>query len=176
MIYSCVEGAEPPLGEGNINTNPLFVESDHWDDNGTGLDLSDDTWIEGDYHLQVGSPCIDAGTSEGAPTFDIEGHGRPCGAGVDMFFLDPWGEVRPCNGMDSDSLDNSMGNLNKNSFDEIWNGEKAERIREKIRNCSKNCWMIGTASPAIKKNFIKPTLWVAKNKLKDAVGKEVCVD
>ena len=81
-----------------------------------------------------------------------------------MFFLDPWGEVRPCNGMDSDTLDNSMGNLNEKSFEEIWNGKKAEEIRKKVRNCPKNCWMIGSASPAMKKYFWKPAIWIIKNK------------
>lgn len=37
-----------------------------------------------DYRLQAGSPAIDAGTSEGAPAFDMDGNGRPCGKGVDM--------------------------------------------------------------------------------------------
>ena len=103
----------------------------------------------------------------------IKGHKRllPCDAGTDMFFLDPWGEIRPCNGLDSDSLDNSYGNLKEASFDKIWNGEKAKKIRENIKNCSKNCWMIGTASPAMKKELLKPTLWVIKNKIK-AMGRK----
>ncbi len=108
----------------------------------------------------------------------IKGNPRllPCDAGTDMFFLDPWGEVRPCNGMDSDSLDNSMGNLNEHSFEEIWNGERARRIREKVKNCDKNCWMIGTASPAMKKHIMSPTLWVLRNKLRLILGKEICAD
>ncbi|HAK94949.1 MAG TPA: hypothetical protein DCM87_08080, partial [Planctomycetes bacterium] len=84
VIYSCIEGDTLWPGEGNINTDALFVQPGHWDDNGTPDDTSDDIWIEGNYHLQPGSPCIDAGTSEGAPTTDIEGNGRPCGAGVDV--------------------------------------------------------------------------------------------
>jgi len=100
----------------------------------------------------------------------------PCGAGIDMFFLDPWGEVRPCNGMDSGGLDNSMGNLNEMNFGEIWNSKRAKKIREKVRRCSKNCWMIGTASPAMKKNIIKPTVWVIKNKLRVMMGREICAD
>ena len=47
-------------------------------------DASDDVWVPGDYHLREGSPCIDAGTSEGAPTTDIEGNGRPYGAAFDI--------------------------------------------------------------------------------------------
>jgi radical SAM protein with 4Fe4S-binding SPASM domain len=108
----------------------------------------------------------------------IRGNKRllPCEAGQDMFFLDPFGEIRPCNGMDSDSLDNSMGNLKENSFNEIWNGEKAKRIRDLIKNCPKNCWMIGTASPAMKKNIKIPVLWIIRNKIKLMVGKQICVD
>ncbi len=96
----------------------------------------------------------------------ISGNKRllPCEAGTNMFFLDPWGEIRPCNGMDSDTLDNSMGNLNERSFEEIWNGEKAEQIREKVKTCPKNCWMIGTAAPVMRKYIWKPTLWILKNK------------
>jgi len=64
--------------------DPLFRRPGHWDDAGTPGNPDDDFWIPGDYRLQPGSPAIDAGTSEGAPTTDIEGHGRPCGAGVDI--------------------------------------------------------------------------------------------
>jgi hypothetical protein len=79
--------------------DPLFVQPGAWVDCGSPDDplciayqWSPDTgeptawhrWIPGDYHLQAGSPAIDAGTSAGAPTTDFEGHGRPCGAGVDI--------------------------------------------------------------------------------------------
>ncbi len=37
-----------------------------------------------DYHLQSGSPAIDEGTLAGAPIADMEGRGRPCGAGIDI--------------------------------------------------------------------------------------------
>ena len=90
----------------------------------------------------------------------------PCGAGEDMFFLDPFGEIRPCNGMDEASPETSMGNLNQQSFDDIWNSARAGRVKARARNCSKNCWMIGTASPAMKKYFKKPLNWVIKHKLK----------
>jgi radical SAM protein with 4Fe4S-binding SPASM domain len=103
----------------------------------------------------------------------VKGNPRllPCGAGTDMFFLDPYGEIRPCNGMASDTLDNSMGNLKEKSFDEIWQSAKADKIREAVHSCSNKCWMIGTASPAMKKDLIKVVPWVVKNKLKNILGK-----
>jgi radical SAM protein with 4Fe4S-binding SPASM domain len=98
----------------------------------------------------------------------IRGNPRllPCGAGKDMFFLDPFGEIRPCNGMDEASAETSMGNLNDGSFKGIWESERALRVKAMARNCSKNCWMIGTASPAMKKHLAKPLRWVIKHKLR----------
>lgn len=96
----------------------------------------------------------------------IKGNKRllPCYAGSNMFFLDPWGEIRPCNGLDSDSLDNSMGNLNEKDFYDIWHGEKAKKIREKVKSCPKNCWMIGSVAPMIKKYPLKPIVWIIRHK------------
>jgi len=36
-----------------------------------------------DFHLQSTSPCIDVGTSEGAPSVDFDGNARPQGGGYD---------------------------------------------------------------------------------------------
>lgn len=107
----------------------------------------------------------------------IKGNRRllPCPAGDEMFFLDPFCEIRPCNGLDECLLSESMGNLREQTFNEIWYGEKAKKIREMVKNCPKNCWMIGTASPAMKKNLIKPLLWVFKNKVIVLMGGEVCI-
>ena len=92
---SCVEGSWE--GEGNTDADPLFVQRGAWEecDPASGPDCIPYEWDNDgsptswrrwtfDYHLQPGSPCIDTGSSEGAPTTDIEGSGRPCGAGVDM--------------------------------------------------------------------------------------------
>jgi hypothetical protein len=38
----------------------------------------------GDYHLQPGSPALDQGLAESAPTTDFDGGGRPCGNGMDI--------------------------------------------------------------------------------------------
>lgn len=55
--YSNIQGGFS--GEGNIDEDPLFVGSE-----------------EGDYRLQVGSPCIDAASTFG-PSQDLDGAPRP---------------------------------------------------------------------------------------------------
>jgi len=57
ISYSLVNGGF--TGEGNIDADPLFVDS-----------------ANGDYRLSDKSPCIGAGTAAGAPTNDIEGNPR----------------------------------------------------------------------------------------------------
>ena len=64
--YSDVQGGY--TGEENIDADPCFVEQGYWDVN--------DMWVEGDYHLLAGSPCIDAGADAGVYD-DIEGNVRP---------------------------------------------------------------------------------------------------
>lgn len=107
----------------------------------------------------------------------IEGKKRllPCEAGTANFFIDPWGEVYPCNGMEESCWKESMGNIHEASFEEIWNSEQAEKVREKVRTCPKNCWMVGTASPVMKKYITHPAKWVLKNKLRVMRGQPICM-
>ncbi len=95
----------------------------------------------------------------------------PCGAGTDIVFIDPYGEVYPCN-----ALKESMGNITQSGFDEIWNGNRAGRVRQIVADCQENCWMVGTSRPAIKKNPWKPIQWVLKNKLRLFLGKDIVWD
>jgi hypothetical protein len=81
----------------------------------------------------------------------------------DTFFIDPYGDVMPCNGTKDKEV---MGNLNEQAWDELWNSEQAEHIREKVRNCDRQCWMIGSVSPAMHKYIWVPALWVVQHKLK----------
>jgi len=67
-----------------------------------------------------------------------------------------------------------MGNLKDKTFDEIWSSEQARKVREQVRHCNKNCWMIGSAAPAMKKNLKIPIAWIIQNKLfskKEGCGK-----
>jgi Fe-coproporphyrin III synthase len=95
----------------------------------------------------------------------------PCEAGTENFFIDPYGEVLPCNGMEERFWYETMGNLHQaENFLEIWNSEQASAVREKVANCPKSCWMIGSVSPVMKKYIRNVTPWVIKNKLKSMRG------
>lgn len=98
----------------------------------------------------------------------------PCEAGSENFFVDPYGNVLPCNGMEESCWFDTMGNLHDvNDFMEIWNSEQAQKVRDKVANCPKSCWMIGSASPVMKKYIGKVLPWVIKNKVKVVRGGKV---
>lgn len=99
----------------------------------------------------------------------------PCEAGTENFFIDPYGEVLPCNGMEERYWHQSMGNLHDvNEFMEIWESPKAAEVRQKVATCPKYCWMIGSASPVMKKHMSKILPWVIKSKLRSLAGRRIC--
>ncbi len=101
----------------------------------------------------------------------------PCEAGTANFFIEPYGDVYPCNGLEDRYWKESMGNIRDvSSFEELWFSERAEKVRGLVRTCPKNCWMVGTAAPVMKKYIKHPTSWVMKNKLKSMLGKPICID
>lgn len=85
----------------------------------------------------------------------------PCDMSFDTFFIDPFGDVMPCNGTKEKQV---MGNLNLQSWDELWNSKQADEVRKKVRCCDRNCWMIGSVSPAMHKYIWVPLFWVLKHK------------
>lgn len=85
----------------------------------------------------------------------------PCDMSFDTFFIDPYGDVMPCNGTKDKEV---MGNLNKQSWDELWNSEQAKRVRSVVRHCDRDCWMIGSVSPAMHKYIWVPAWWVFRHK------------
>lgn len=85
----------------------------------------------------------------------------PCDMAFDTFFIDPYGDVMPCNGTKEKEI---MGNLNEQTWDELWNSEQAEKVRNKVRHCDRQCWMIGSVSPAMHKYIWKPAWWVIRHK------------
>jgi Fe-coproporphyrin III synthase len=96
----------------------------------------------------------------------------PCEAGSANFFIYPYGDVYPCNGLEPKYWVEKMGNIREaKTFDEIWFSEQAKRVRENVRTCAKNCWMVGTAAPVMKKYIAKTGPWVAKHKAMSVLGR-----
>ena len=58
VAYSDIQ--DGATGVGNIDADPKFVDA-----------------ANGDYHLALGSPAVDAGTNTSAPAADFEGDSRP---------------------------------------------------------------------------------------------------
>ncbi len=85
----------------------------------------------------------------------------PCDMAFDTFFIDPYGDVMPCNGTKEKKV---MGNLNEQTWNELWNSEQADKVRDEVRHCDRQCWMIGSVSPAMHKYIWKPAWWVIKHK------------
>jgi radical SAM protein with 4Fe4S-binding SPASM domain len=83
--------------------------------------------------------------------------------GHDAFFLDPFGDVLPCNGMAEKAV---MGNLREQSFSEIWNSQQADTVRRQVKGCERRCWMIGSASPAIRRHLLRCGGWAMWKKVK----------
>jgi hypothetical protein len=89
-------GSGAAAGTGDVVVNPLFAAEGHWNNQGT-IDVTDDTWVDGDYHVQSQagrwdptakrwvkdsqtSRCIDAGD----PTTDWSAESWPDGQRINM--------------------------------------------------------------------------------------------
>ena len=110
----------------------------------------------------------------------ILGHQRliRCTAGTDFAFIDPWSDVWTCN-VRSDLL---MGNLARQSWEEILASAQARQAINKVHGCEQNCWMVTTARTAMRSTLIPqapkigPLMWVLKNKVKVALGGRINFD
>lgn len=97
-----------------------------------------------------------------------------CEMGSESCFIDPSGDVLPCNGMNCKM---PMGNIKESAFEDIWNSKRADAVRSAVDTCDKQCWMVGNAAPVIKKHIRVPIKWIIKNKLRVMMNKEpeVCL-
>lgn len=82
----------------------------------------------------------------------------PCYQGQDSFLCEPWGDIKPCN-----VLDESFGNIRETDFQTLWNSDRATAVRKTARSCGRNCWMVGSFTPALRKHISEPAQWILKH-------------
>ncbi|MBQ9556527.1 MAG: radical SAM protein [Muribaculaceae bacterium] len=104
---------------------------------------------------------------------DTDEYRPPCGALSDFFFIDPWGNVTPCNGSCEEW---KIGNIKEDSLENILNSDKAREAMEKVRNCKRNCTFIVTERHDMVRRPWVPIKWVIKNKWRIRKGKDICWD
>lgn len=92
----------------------------------------------------------------------------PCGAAEVLFYMDPVGDVYSCN-----VANKRLGNIREESFATIWNSPEASASRDFARNCPYQCWMLCTVSPYLRQRPLRPMMWIASNKIKALVGRDI---
>jgi Fe-coproporphyrin III synthase len=110
----------------------------------------------------------------------VLGHKRliPCTAATDFLFVDPWSDVYACNVRP----DLYLGNLETQSWEEVYQGEQAQGVRSRVAACTQNCWMVGSARTAMRNpKFtrlpkIQPLWWVLVNKARVGLGQKIPFD
>jgi len=104
---------------------------------------------------------------------DTDEYRPPCGALSDFFFIDPWGNVTPCNGSGEEWI---MGNIKEDTFENIMASDKAKAAMEKVRNCKRNCTFIVTERHDMVRRPWVPIMWILKNKWRIRKGQDLCWD
>ena len=104
---------------------------------------------------------------------DTDEYRPPCGALSDFFFIDPWGNVTPCNGSGEEWI---MGNIKEDSLENILASDKAKQAMEKVRNCRRNCTFIVTERHDMVRRPWVPIMWVLKNKWRIRKGQDLSWD
>ena len=104
---------------------------------------------------------------------DTDEYRPPCGALSDFFFIDPWGNVCPCNGSGEQW---KMGNIKEDSLENILASDKAKEAMEKVKNCKRNCTFIVTERHDMVRRPWVPIMWILKNKWRIRKGQDLCWD
>jgi MoaA/NifB/PqqE/SkfB family radical SAM enzyme len=104
---------------------------------------------------------------------DESGYRPPCGALDDFFFIDPWGNVSPCNGSDEEWI---IGNIREDSLENIFNSKRAQEIAVRVKACDRNCTFVVTERHDMLRRPWIPVRWILYNKIRIARGKSICWD
>lgn len=85
-----------------------------------------------------------------------------CSAASRFFFLDPKGDVYPCIVMDK-----VIGNIKEvKSIDDLFKGAKVNEVRNLVKACRADCWMVCNTRSLILSHPGRSVVWVVKNKPK----------
>lgn len=101
---------------------------------------------------------------------DEPGYRPQCGALNDFYFVDPFGNVSPCNGSGEEWM---IGNIKDDSIENILNSEKAQEAARKVAQCQRNCAFIVTERHDMVRKPWKPIWWILKNKIRISTGKDI---
>lgn len=95
----------------------------------------------------------------------VTGEPKPlkCDAGRTSFFINPYGEVMPCNDFPQDMI---MGDLRIQTWEEIMNSEQGKKIVRTCENCDVNCWSICNMGSRMRKSLPKIGMWVLDAKIR----------
>ncbi len=102
---------------------------------------------------------------------DEPGYRPQCGALDDFFFIDPTGNVSPCNGSAKEWI---VGNIKEQTIDEMKNSPLWNEAKEKVSTCKRNCAFIVTERHDMVRRPWKPIMWILKNKWRIFRGKPIC--
>lgn len=102
---------------------------------------------------------------------DEPGYRPPCGALSDFFFIDPAGNVSPCNGSAEEWI---IGNIKEDSFERIMASDKAKEAAKKVATCTRNCAFIVTERHDMVRRPWRPILWILRNKIRIRRGLPLC--
>ena len=96
----------------------------------------------------------------------------PCEAGNEFFIMEPNGDILPCIGSREKWV---MGNLNRQTWNELWHSPVAELVRGKVHTGDHPCWMPCSVNSPIRRHPAKPAWWVLQHKLKQPLGMKYMV-
>jgi MoaA/NifB/PqqE/SkfB family radical SAM enzyme len=101
------------------------------------------------------------------------GYRPACGALTDFFFIDPFGNVSPCNGSKDEWI---IGNIKDHTYQEIMNSGKALEALKQVQACTRECSFIVTERHDMLRRPWVPVLWILKNKLRIMRNQPLCFD
>jgi MoaA/NifB/PqqE/SkfB family radical SAM enzyme len=104
---------------------------------------------------------------------DESSYRPPCGALDDFFFIDPSGNVAPCNGSEEEWI---IGNIKEDTLENIMDSDKAREIALKVKACDRNCAFVVTERHDMLRRPWIPVKWILRNKIRIAQGKNICWD